>query len=337
MRDAAGDSGEFYTPRPVIKFMVRVTEPTLGEVVLDPACGTGGFLVETYQHLVPLCKTVGDRRTLQERTLIGQEAKSLPYMLVQMNLLLHGLEFPNIKYGNSLITKITEIGDRDRVDVILTNPPFGGEEETSVKNNFPADMQTTETALLFLQVIMRRLRRPGVGDSSGGRAAVVVPNGVLFGDGVAARIKEQLVKNFNLHTIVRLPNGVFAPYTPIPTNILFFDRSGPTKDIWYYALPLPADRKNFTKTKPLEFEDFDDCMTWWNDRVPNNHAWCVPVNDVLRYDDDGSLMSVNLDLSNPSDANPLEHLPPEQLVDEILATERQIIAILESMRAEVGE
>jgi type I restriction enzyme M protein len=335
MRDAAGDSGEFYTPRPVIKFMVQATAPRLGETVLDPACGTGGFLVETYQHLTPLATTVQERYVLQEKALVGQEAKSLPYMLAQMNLLLHGLEFPNIEYGNSLTTKLTEIGDRDRVDVILTNPPFGGEEEASVKNNFPANMQTSETALLFLQIIMRRLRRPNVDESTGGRAAVVVPNGVLFGDGVAARIKEQLVKNFNLHTIVRLPNGVFAPYTPIPTNLMFFDRSGPTKEIWFYALPPPAGKKNYTKMKPLEFGDFADCEAWWTERVPTAYAWRVPIEDVLRYDDDGNLLSVNLDLSNPSDVNPLEHLAPEQLVDDILVAEREIIAILEAMRAEV--
>ena len=163
MRDAAGDSGEFYTPRPVVKFMVDVTEPKLGETVLDPACGTGGFLVEAYDHLAASCKSVADRRVLQQETLFGQEAKPLPYMLVQMNLLLHGLEYPNIKYGNTLAVKVTEIGDNDRVDVILTNPPFGGEEERGILNNFPADKQTAETALLFLQLIMRKLKRPARG------------------------------------------------------------------------------------------------------------------------------------------------------------------------------
>ena len=334
MRDAAGDSGEFYTPRPVVKFMVTAVNPKLGETVLDPACGTGGFLVESYEHLEPGSQTVEERRTLQEKALLGQEAKPLPYMLSQMNLLLHGLEYPNLKYGNSLTTKITEIGDRDRVDIILTNPPFGGEEETGVKSNFPADMQTAETALLFLQLIMRRLRRP-VGNRSGGRAAVVVPNGVLFGDGVAARIKEQLLKNFNLHTIVRLPNGVFSPYTPIPTNILFFERTGATKEIWYYELPVPVGRKNYTKTKPLQFEEFSTCLTWWKDRTENDHAWRVSVDDVLRYGEHGALASVNLDLSNPNDSNPLEHLPPAELIEGILGKEREIISLLESIRDEV--
>ncbi len=207
MRDAAGDSGEFYTPRAVVRFMVAVTDPRLGETLLDPACGTGGFLVAAFEHLQRQCKTVEDRETLQKRSLFGGEAKPLPYLLAQMNLLLHGLESPQINPGNSLAVKITEIGERDRVDIILTNPPFGGEEERGILGNFPSDKQTAETTLLFLQLIMRKIRRA----PKAGRAAVVVPNGMLFGDGVAARIKEELLKDFNLHSIVRLPNGVFAP------------------------------------------------------------------------------------------------------------------------------
>lgn len=273
MRDAAGDSGEFYTPRPVVKFMVDVTAPKLGQTVLDPACGTGGFLVEAYDHLAATCKSVADRRVLQQETLFGQEAKPLPYMLVQMNLLLHGLEYPNVKYGNSLAVKVTEIGDADRVDVVLTNPPFGGEEERGILNNFPADKQTAETALLFLQLIMRKLKRPTRGNP--GRAAVVVPNGTLFGDGVCARIKEELLKDFNLHTIVRLPEGTFAPYTDIPANLLFFDRSGPTQTIWYYQVPLPEGRKKYTKTMPMQVEDMASCKEWFTAkiRVENAQAW----------------------------------------------------------------
>ena len=259
MRDTAGDSGEFYTPRPVVRFMVEAINPRLGEVLLDPACGTGGFLVETFSHLEKQCKTVGDRKILQEKSILGGEAKPLPYLLSQMNLLLHGLEYPRITYGNSLAKPLNEIGDRDRVDIILTNPPFGGEEERGILGNFPSDKQTAETALLFLQLIMRKLRRI----PKPGRAAVVVPNGTLFGDGVCARIKEELLKEFNLHTIVRLPNGVFAPYTSIPTNLLFFDRSGATKQIWYYEQPLPEGRKNYTKTQPLQLEEFKPCLDWW--------------------------------------------------------------------------
>ncbi len=247
MRDTAGDSGEFYTPRPVVRFMVEVVNPRLGETVLDPACGTGGFLVDAYSHMEKQCETVEDREILQRESLLGGEAKSLPYLLAQMNLLLHGLESPKIDPGNSLRFPLREIGERDRVDVILTNPPFGGEEERGILSNFPVDKQTAETALLFLQLIMRKLKR----HPKPGRASVVVPNGTLFAGGIAARIKEELLKEFNLHTIVRLPNGVFAPYTSIPTNLLFFDRSGPTEEVWYYEHPLPEGRKNYTKTKRL--------------------------------------------------------------------------------------
>jgi type I restriction enzyme M protein len=277
MRDAAGDSGEFYTPRPVVKFMVEATNPRLGETVLDPACGTGGFLVEAYDHMAAACESVEDRRILQRETIFGQEAKSLPYMLAQMNLLLHGLEYPNIRYGNTLETKITEIGDAERVDAILTNPPFGGEEERGILNNFPADKQTSETALLFLQYIMRKLKRISQGGGTGGRAAVVVPNGMLFGDGVCNRIKEELLAKFNLHTVVRLPEGTFAPYTDIPSNLLFFDRSGPTETVWFYQVPLPEGRKKFTKTMPMQAEDMTVCAEWFRaeERVETEQAWKI--------------------------------------------------------------
>ncbi|MCC7313092.1 MAG: SAM-dependent DNA methyltransferase, partial [Sulfuritalea sp.] len=200
MRDAAGDSGEFYTPRAVVRFMVEVTDPRLGETVLDPAAGTGGFLVEAYNHLFAQVKTVPQHRQLQDEALYGFEPKPLPYLLCQMNLLLHGLERPMIDPGNALRYKLSEIGEADRVDVILTNPPFGGEEEKGIQGNFPEDRQTAETALLFLQLIMRRLRRQPTKAGKPARAAVVVPNGTLFGDGVCARIKEELLKEFNLHT-----------------------------------------------------------------------------------------------------------------------------------------
>ncbi|MFP5482346.1 MAG: N-6 DNA methylase, partial [Gammaproteobacteria bacterium] len=281
MRDAAGDAGEFYTPRPVVRFMVQVTDPRLGETVLDPACGTGGFLVEAYDHIAPQVSSPDQRRSLQRDTLYGQEAKPLPYMLAQMNLLLHGLEAPQIAYGNTLDRRINEIGHSERVDVILTNPPFGGEEEVGIKANFPPNMQTAETALLFLQYIMRKLRVAGAPvpggkpAERGGRAAVVVPNGTLFGDGISAVIKEEMLKEFKLHTIVRLPQGVFAPYTDIPANLLFFERGGPTDTIWYYELPLPEGRKKYSKTAPLQFEEFAQATAWWNNREEGPQAWKV--------------------------------------------------------------
>ncbi|MCI0378778.1 MAG: type I restriction-modification system subunit M [Gemmataceae bacterium] len=329
MRDSAGDSGEFYTPRPVVRFMVQVTNPRLGESILDPACGTGGFLVETFQHLEKQCKTVQDRQTLQTRSIYGGEAKPLPYMLAQMNLLLHGLESPELSKANSLAVRIAELGDKDRVDVILTNPPFGGEEERGILNNFPEDKQTAETALLFLQLIMRKLRRPGHGSERGGRGGVVVPNGTLFGDGVCARIKEELLKEFNLHTIVRLPNGVFAPYTSIPTNLLFFDRSGPTKEVWYYEQPLPGGRKQYTKTQAIQFEEFEPCLKWWKKREENERAWKVAANCILEN-------GCNLDLKNPSAKQDFEHLPPEQLADDILQKELRIAEIMREIKEVLG-
>jgi type I restriction enzyme M protein len=335
MRDAAGDSGEFYTPRPVVKFMVEVINPQLGETVLDPACGTGGFLVESYNHLEKQCKTIQHRKILQEQSIFGGEAKPLPFMLVQMNLLLHGLEYPRVEYGNSLAKPLHEIGDKDRVDIIMTNPPFGGEEEPGIRANFPDDKRTSETALLFLQLLMRKLKRPEKNQGKPGRAAVVVPNGVLFGDGVCARIKEELLKNFNLHTIVRLPNGVFAPYTSIPTNLLFFDRSGPTNEIWYYEHPLPEGRKNYTKTQPMQYEEFADCLKWWNNRQENLRAWKVNASDILKYGPNSDLLSANLDIKNPNTPDTLEHLPPEQLTDDILKKEQLIIEIVTEIKKTV--
>lgn len=333
MRDASGDSGEFYTPRAVVRFMVTALDPRLGESVLDPACGTGGFLVESFEHIRQQCDTVEKLETLQRSTIYGIEAKPLPYLLCQMNLLLHGLEFPSIEYKNSLSVKIGEIGERERVDVILTNPPFGGEEERSILNNFPADKQTAETALLFLQLIMRKLRRL----PKPGRAAVVVPNGMLFGDGIAARIKEELLTEFNLHTIVRLPNGVFAPYTSIPTNLLFFDRSGPTGTIWYYEQPVAEGIKNYTKTRPMQFEEFGPLIDWWAARQENERAWKVPATEVLKYNANGALVSANLDIKNPNRADDLEHLPPEVLVESILEKERKIAALMDEIKALLGK
>jgi type I restriction enzyme M protein len=201
-------------------------------------------------------------------------------------------------------------------------------------------MQTSETALLFLQLIMRKLRRGGHGAERSGRAAVVVPNGTLFGDGVCARIKEQLLTEFDLHTVVRLPNGVFAPYTNIPTNLLFFERGGPTEQIWYYELPLPEGRKNYTKTKPLAYEEFADLIAWWprEKREENEHAWWAHVRDVIRHGENGGNgVTVNLDIKNPNAAEELEHLSPEQLVEDILAKEREIIAIVEEIKAELAD
>jgi type I restriction enzyme M protein len=331
MRDAAGDSGEFYTPRPLVNLIVALIDPKLGETVLDPAAGTGGFLVAAFEHLKPQVSTEKDRSLVQGHTLFGDEPKSLPLMLCEMNLLLHGVEVPNVTERNSLATRLSQIGDSERYDVIVTNPPFGGEEEVGIKANFPADMQTTETALLFLQLIMRRLRRPGHQGRKGGRAAVVVPNGTLFAGGVAARIKEQLVRSFRLHTVLRMPKGVFAPYTDIQTNVLFFDQEGPTESIWFYEHLPPSGRRNYTKTRPLRSEEFGPLLDWWDSRSPSPVAWEVAVSDVLSYGPDGRVVSCDLDQKNPAAMESLELRPSGELAAELRATEEEILQLLEEL------
>ena len=324
MRDAAGDSGEFYTPRPVIRFIINRLAPRLGEHVLDPACGTAGFLVETYEQLKGQAHTPARRRQLEE-ALLGIEKKPMPYLLGVMNMLLHGIEQPRLSERNALATNIRQIRDEERVDVVATNPPFGGEEERGILHNFPDGLRTAETALLFFQYVMAMLKRPG------GRCGIVLPNGFLFGNGVGAIVKRQLLTRFNLHTIVRLPNGVFTPYTNIPTNLLFFeacalhedntDETPCTREVWYYELPLPEGRSNYSKTKPLQYEEFADCIAWWDNRVENNHAWRVPVETLLAND-------CNLDIKNPNSKKDFEHLPPEQLVESIMHKERRVLEIL---------
>jgi type I restriction enzyme M protein len=316
MRDAAGDSGEFYTPRPVVRFIVERVKPKLGEKILDPACGTGGFLVEAYNLLEKQQHTVEDRQLLQSETLYGVEKKPMPFLLGMMNLLLHGVDRPNLRRDNALKNPLREITEKDRVNVIVTNPPFGGEEERGIQLNFPEATRTGETALLFLQFIMRSLKE-------GGRCGMVVPNGTLFGDGVAARVKEQLLNDFNLHTIVRLPNGVFAPYTSIPTNLLFFDKPGPTTSIWYYELPPPEGRKNYTKTAPMQDAEFAECAALWDapQREATAHSWLVAAADVAAN-------NYNLDIKNPNRAEDYEHMPPEKLAADITAKEKRIAEIM---------
>lgn len=320
MRDAAGDSGEFYTPRPVIRFIVQQVNPKLGETVLDPACGTGGFLVEALEHMRPQVSTAKELRKLDE-SLRGVEKKPLPYLLGMMNLVLHEVGQPNIVRANALAQPITQIPKSDRVDVILTNPPFGGEEEKRIQANFPADKRTAETAWLFIQLVTRLLK-------DGGRCGIVVPNGVLFADGVGARIKQQLLTDCDLHTVVRLPDGVFEPYTAIPTNLLFFEKTGRTKEVWFYEIPPPEGRKKYSKTKPMRFEEFGDCQAWWTDRVESERAWRVPIADL-------EANGYNLDLRNPSRPDDLAHRPPAELIAELIETEREILDLLEELDGEV--
>ncbi len=330
MRDASGDAGEFYTPRPVVKFMVEMLDPKIGETVLDPASGTGGFLVAAFEHLKKQAKTVEQRKILQDHSIIGGEAKPLPYLLCQMNLLLHGLNYPNIDNGNSLRIPLREIGDKERVNIILTNPPFGGEEERGILNNFPDDKKTAETAFLFLQLIMRKLKKK-TPKEAGGRAAVVVPHGTLFADGIAARVKKQLVDDFNLHTIVRLGEGIFAPYTDIPCNLLFFEQGEPTKDIWYYELLPPDERKKYSKTKPIQNEEFDEIKKWWTKRKQNDNAWKVKLKSVLLTDTTGKLLNVNLDLKNPNRKGEFEYREPTELVSSVMEKEKQVIQLMKEI------
>lgn len=282
---SAGNSGEFYTPRPVTQFIIDMLEPKLGEKVADFACGTGGFLTCAIEHLKKQQKSVDDIKVLGE-TIIGVEKKPLPHLLATTNLILHDIDVPNIAHDNSLTKDIRDLKESDYVDVIAMNPPFGGVEEDSVLINFPNNFQTKETADLFMTLMMYRL-------SDKGRAGVVLPDGFLFGEGVKTKIKEKLLSEFNLHTIVRMPNGVFAPYTGINTNLLFFEKGEPTKEVWFFEHPLPQGYKNYTKTKPIKLEEFDLEKKWWNNREENEYAWKISVEEIKNR-------NYNLDFKNPN-------------------------------------
>jgi type I restriction enzyme M protein len=303
----AGNADEYYTPRPVTQFMVDMLAPRLGDKILDPACGTGGFLtcaIETVrkQHV----KTVEQEQQLQD-SIYGVEKKPLPHLLCTTNMILHGIDVPtNVRHDNTLARPLRDYGPKDRVDVILTNPPFGGMEEDGIENNFPATFRTRETADLFLVLIMHLLK-------DGGRAAVVLPDGTLFGEGIKTRIKEQLLDTCSLHTVVRLPNGVFAPYTGIKTNLLFFTKGQPTTDVWFYEHPYPAGYKNYSKTRPMRIEEFAAEKAWWggedrSGRFENEFAWKVSANDIRAR-------NYNLDCKNPHSPDLVVHDPEVLLAD----------------------
>jgi type I restriction enzyme M protein len=274
----AGNAGEFYTPRPVTEFMVRMVDPKLDEKVMDPACGTGGFLTCAIEHKRSrYVKTAEDERALQA-SIFGVEKKPLPHLLATTNMILHGIEVPSqIRHDNTLSKPLISWGPSERVHCIVANPPFGGMEEDGIETNFPAAFRTRETADLFLLLIMQLLK-------DGGRAAVVLPDGFLFGEGIKSRIKEKLLTECNLHTIVRLPNGVFNPYTGIKTNLLFFTKGTPTKQVWFYEHQYPAGVKNYSKTRPMRIEEFAVEEAWWGNeadgfaaRVENEFAWKIDV------------------------------------------------------------
>ncbi|MCB9474920.1 MAG: SAM-dependent DNA methyltransferase [Candidatus Delongbacteria bacterium] len=324
---SAGNAGEFYTPRAVTQFIVEQVNPRLGETLLDPACGTGGFLVCAIEHLRKQAKTEADERAIQD-CFSGIEKKHLPHVLCMTNLMLHGIDVPsNVRHDNTLARPLRDWGPKERVDVIVTNPPFGGMEEDGIESNYPAEFRTRETADLFLVLLMKLLK-------PGGRAGLVLPDGTLFGEGVKTRIKEALLTECNLHTIVRLPNGVFNPYTSIRTNLLFFTKGAPTTHVWFYEHPYPPGAKSYNKGKPIRIEEFEAERAWWGkeskgfkSRVENEQAWRVSFDTIKAG-------NFNLDLKNPHspDTGPgdVDHLLPEyeKLLARIAETRGQLKTLL---------
>jgi type I restriction enzyme M protein len=317
----AGSAGEFYTPRPVTQFIVDMVNPKLGDIVLDPACGTGGFLISTLNHLKKSIKTTEDQKIL-EKTLRGIEKKPLPHLLCMTNLILHDIEVPSIKRDNSLSRPLIDYTDKDKVNIVVTNPPFGGAEEDGIENNFPAEFRTRETADLFLILITKLLR-------DGGKCGLVLPDGFLFGEGIKTRIKEKLLSEFNLHTIVRLPNGVFSPYTGIRTNLLFFEKNSKgTKDVWYFEHPLPEGYKIYNKTKPVRHEEFQLEKEWWNDRDNNKfkqYCWKVSLADIQKK-------NYNLDINNPTKPEEEKELSKEEIIAKIEQNIKRTSEILKEIK-----
>jgi len=307
---SAGNAGEFYTPRAVTQFIVDMVDPKLGDKVLDPAMGTGGFLVESIEHIrEKYVNTPEDEAKLQE-SIYGIEKKPFPYMLSITNMILHGIETSlNIRRDNSLSRPLRDYTSKDRVDIIVTNPPFGGTEKTGIESGFPKAFQTRETADLFLVLIMELLK-------DGGKAGIVLPDGSLFGEGVKTRIKKELLENFNLHTIVRLPNGVFAPYTTITTNVLFFEKGKPTEEVWFYEHQYPEGYKSYSKTKPINIKEFDVEKEWWNNRVENDFAWKVSADEIAKR-------GYNLDIKNPHTEEAINY-DPKVLLEEYKQLQNEV-------------
>ncbi len=324
---SAGSSGEFYTPRAVTDFIAQMIQPTLGERMADFACGTGGFITSWLKELKKKVRTTADEEAYAH-SLYGIEKKPFPYMLCITNLLLHDVDVPQVFHGNSLTRDLLDYTEKDRFDVILMNPPYGGAEKKSVQQHFPDDLASSETADLFMGVIMYRLRKNG-------RAAVVLPDGFLFGtDGAKANLKKKLLTEFNLHTIVRLPGSVFSPYTSITTNILFFDATGPTEKTWFYRLDMPSDRKHFSKTKPMELTHFAPVIEWWNKReemdvdgFPKAHAYTAAELAANGY---------NLDLCGfPNEVE--EILPPADLIYQYQQKRAELNATIDKVLADITE
>ena len=314
---SAGKAGEFYTPRPVTKFIVDMVNPQLGEIVLDPACGTGGFLTSVIDRFD--IKTANEYRTLQ-KTIRGIEKKPFPFLLCVTNLIAHGIDVPLIRHDNTLRTPTTDYSLADKVDVIVTNPPFGGAEEKAISQSVPAELRNTETADLFLVHIMALLK-------DGGRCGMVLPDGFLFGTGVKAAIKKKLLEENNLHTIVRLPKDVFAPYTNINTNLLFFTKGKPTQGVWFYRLEMPQGYKHFSKTKPMLYEHFAPVRAWWNNRRESDVSQYVPVEDIVAVE-------YNLDFCGfPHETE--EILPPDEFIAQYRNEKAILTERIESILAKI--
>jgi type I restriction enzyme M protein len=324
----AGNAGEYYTPRAVTAFMVDRIDPHPCETLFDPACGTGGFLTCAIRHMRDrYVKTVEHEQQLQAG-LRAVEKKPLPHMLCVTNMLLHGIEDPGfVRHDNTLARPYISWEQKDRVDIILANPPFGGREEDGIESNFPAHFRTKETADLFLALFIRLLK-------NGGRAAVVLPDGSLFGEGVKTRLKEALLEECNLHTIVRLPNSVFKPYASIGTNLLFFEKGSPTQDIWYYEHRVPAGQKAYSMTKPIRVEHFEPCVKWWGgaeraSRVETDQAWKVTADEV-------KTRGYNLDIKNPHTVAD-DHGDPATLLAALSAAEAETARLRDQLKAILAE
>jgi len=318
---SAGNSGEFYTPRAITQLITDMVNPKLGEIVFDPACGTGGFLTSAIEHIrANEVKSVEDRAILQS-TIKGCELKPLPHMLALTNLILHDIEVPDIIYDDALSRELTSITQKDRVDVILANPPFGGTVADGMEANFPSNYRTKESADLFLILMIQYLK-------NNARAGIVLPDGSLTGDGVKARIREKLLTDCNLHTIVRLPNSVFQPYASVATNLLFFTKGEPTKEVWYYEHKLPKGQKAYSKTKPIKISEFDTLKEWWNNRKENEQAWKV---DIKTIKDNG----YNLDIKNPHKEEEEEIHSSAELLDMLHNSFAKSEELLEQLKREL--
>jgi type I restriction enzyme M protein len=282
---SAGKSGEFYTPRAITSFITEMINPQLGEKILDPACGTGGYLTCAIEHLKKQANNVEDNKSI-EQNIVGWEYKPLPYLLATTNLILHDIEVPNIRYGDALDQPLSSFTEKHRVNAILANPPFGGIVANNNEKNFPQNYRTKESADLFLILMIQLLKQ-------GGRAGIVLPDGSLTGDGVKQRVRQKLLEECNLHTIIRLPNSVFQPYATVATNLLFFTKGTPTKEVWYYEHRLPEGAKAYNKTKPIQAKEFEPIKEWWIDRKESDIAWKVPIKTIIDRNYD-------LDIKNPT-------------------------------------